>query len=217
MISPVEITAPVEKLIARIGSEYAHEIISAAPDPDAIKGSSYVNVQQKVDRQGGNLVYGWAVWQDVFICEGRHYAVWEDEDGNLTDITPHHSASAQLLFVPDDRLVYDGQYIASIRISVVNNPLAEHLILLSEMKDFLLQFATHLDDDKINFNTFTGNMYTHYDTLRENVSLYLEEGGKLGSPSYCKSLKPYSQCHGKNLLAAIEVDRKNVVKMNGGK
>jgi len=214
MMSPIEITAPVQQLIDRIGSEYMHEIVPIVPEADAKPGSSYNNVKNKVARDGGNIVYGWAVSSGDFICEGEHYAVWEDNDGNLTDITPHQPEADNLLFIPDDRYSYEGKHIAGIRVSAGDNPLIAHLILLSDMKDFLLQFATRVDDENINFNTYTGNMYNHYNALRENVLLYLADGGKMGTPCYCKSLRPYSKCHGKNLVKAIDIDKKNVKKVN---
>jgi hypothetical protein len=214
MKSPIEITATVQQLIDRIGSEYVHEIIAVQPDPAAKPGNSYTNVQEKVAKQGGNMIYGWAVWLDDFICEAEHYAVWEDEDGTLIDITPRQPHADKLLFVPDDRYTYEGKYISSMRVGTDSNPLVAHLILLSEMTAFIRQFATRIDDENINFNTYTGNMYKHYDALRENLRLYLKEGGKMGTPCYCKSSKPYSKCHGKDLLTTIAIDKTNVVKVN---
>lgn len=214
MISPIEITAPVQQLIDRIRSEYIHEIVPVVPDPEAIAGKCYSNVADRVSKDGGNLVYGWAVWLSDFICEGEHYAVWEDRDGNLTDITPNRAKATQLLFIPDDRYIYEGVHIGNIRVSVGDNPLTEHLILLSDMKDYVLRYATRVDDENINFNTYTGNMYNHYNALRDNLQLYLENGGKMGTPCYCGSSKPYSKCHGKDLKAAIAIDKKNVTKVN---
>ncbi|PSL29024.1 SEC-C domain-containing protein [Chitinophaga ginsengisoli] len=214
MISPIEITGPVQRLIDKIGSEYEHEIVPIKPDPAATPGNCYFNVQDKVAKDGGNLVYGWAVWLSDFICEGEHHAVWEDEDGNLVDVTPPRVPIDKLLFIPDDRFAYEGKHIGSIRSSIVDNPLVDHIILLAEMKDYLLRFATRVGNEQHHFNTFNGNIYTHYDTLFNNAVLFFREGGKLGSPCYCGSLKPYSQCHGKNLPASIEKVKDTVVKMD---
>lgn len=214
MISPIDITTPVQQLIDRIGSEYEHEIIPVQPAPEAKTGKSFANVQNKITKDGGNLVEGWAVWLGDFICEGEQHAVWEDNDGNLTDITPPRVALDKIMFIPDDRSTSDDKHIRHIRVNITNNPLVDHAIMLSEMKEELLRYGTQVDDDNINFNTYTGNMYNHYDTLANNVMLFLTEGGKFGSPCYCKSSKPYSQCHGKNLVEAIAVDRKNAAKVN---
>lgn len=214
MISPIDITTPVQQLIDRIGSDYEHEIIPVQPAPGAKTGKSYINVQEKVAKDGGNLVYGWAIWQGDFICEGEHYAVWEDNDGNLTDVTPPRVALEKIMFIPDDRFTAEDKQARNVRVNITGNPLVDHAIMLSEMKEFLLKYGKQLEDDNINFNTYTGNMYNHYDTLANNVMLFLTEGGKFGAPCYCKSGKPYSQCHGKNLPAAIAVDKQNATKVN---
>jgi len=214
MTSPMEITGPVRKLIDKIGSEYEHEIVPVRPDPVAMPGNSYANVENKVAGDGGSLVYGWAVWLSDVICEGEHHAVWEDEEGNLVDVTPSRVPVEKILFIPDDRFTYEGKHIANIRSSVVDNPLVDHIILLAGMKDYLLQFATRVGDEQHHFSTFTGNVYNHYDTLFNNALLFFREGGKLGSTCYCGSMKPYSNCHGKNLPASIEKVKDTVVKMN---
>lgn len=206
MISPVEITAPVQRLLDRIGSPFVHEIIPVKPEAGAKKGESVANVGQKA---GGNLVTGWAVWLDEFICEAVPHAVWEDEHGDLVDVTPPRVPVTELLFVPDDR-----KLSGAIRVSVTDNPLADHLMLLADMREYVAGFATRVNEDEINFNTYTGNVYNHYDALFNNLQIFLANGGKIGSPCYCGSLKPYSQCHGKNLKAAMEEDRKAVAKVN---
>ncbi|SFE63405.1 hypothetical protein SAMN05518672_108182 [Chitinophaga sp. CF118] len=214
MTSPIEMNAPVRKLIDKIGSEYEYEIVLIKPDPTTTPGNCYFNVQDKVAKDGGKLVYGWAIWLSDIICEGEHHAVWEDEDGNLVDITPPRIPIDKILFVPDDRFMYEGKHIGSIRNSVVDNPLAEHIILFAGMKDFLLKFATRVGNEEHHFSTFTGNIYNHYDTLFNNALLFFRAGAKLGSTCYCGSLKSYSQCHGKNLLASMEKVKDTVIKMD---
>jgi len=212
MISPIDITAPVQKLINYTGSEYLHEMIPVKPETTAKTGDFYNNVKDKIASDGGNIVYGWAVWQGEFTCEGKYHAVWENRDGELIDVTPQQTDT--LLFIPDDRFEDAGEYIASKRVNITANPLVDHFIILSEMKDYLKSFAKQVDDENIHFNTYTGNMYNHYDALLNNITQFLKDGGKMGSPCYCQSSKPYSKCHGRNLLPAIEVDKKNAAKVN---
>jgi len=195
MTSPIEITPAVQQLIDRVGSEYDYEIIPVQP--------------QVVD--GGRMVPGWAVWLSEFICEAAPTEVWENENGDLMAVTPAPASIAQMMFIPDDNINGDEKHV---RISTSNNPLVDHLIALANLKDFLVQYGTVLEDGKVNFNTYTGNVYNHYDALFNNLLLFLSEGKKIGAKCYCGSMKPYSQCHGKNLPAAIEEDKKAVKKFN---
>ncbi|WPQ60374.1 hypothetical protein SIO70_18675 [Chitinophaga sancti] len=195
MTSPIEITPAVQQLIDRVGSEYDYEIIPVQP--------------QVVD--GGRMVPGWAVWLSEFICEAAPTEVWENENGDLMAVTPAPASIAQMMFIPDNNINGDEKHV---RVSTSNNPLVDHLIALANLKDFLVQYGTVLEDGKVNFNTYTGNVYNHYDALFNNLLLFLSEGKKIGAKCYCGSMKPYSQCHGKNLPAAIEEDKKAVKKFN---
>jgi hypothetical protein len=192
-----------------------HEFVPIIAEPEARVGNCYVNVEQKVARSGGALVYGWAVWLGDFVCEGEHHAVWENENEDLIDITPNQIGANQVLFIPDNRYLYDNKLIGNIRINIGDNPVVDHFILLSEMKDFLVNTATRLDDERMEFpNKVIQNMYNHYDSLRNNALIYLKEQGKFGSLCYCGSSKTYSICHGKDLAKSIESDKNAVVKFN---
>lgn len=196
MTSPIEITAAVQSLIDRVGSEYEYEIIP---------------VQPGIAINGGRMIPGWAVWLSEFICEAEPTEAWENENGDLIAVHTPHVPVDQLMFIPDDNINPEGKHI---RVSVSNNPLVDHLIALADLKDFLVPYGTVLEDGKVNFNTYTGNVYNHYDALFNNLLLFLSEGKKIGAKCYCGSMKPYSQCHGKNLPAAIEEDKKAVKKFN---
>ncbi|SFW26645.1 hypothetical protein [Chitinophaga sancti] len=196
MTSPIEITAAVQMLIDRVGSEYEYEIVP---------------VQPGIATNGGRMISGWTVWLSEFICEAEPTEVWENEEGDLIAVNTPHVSVEKILFIPDDTINLEAKHI---RVSVSNNPLVDHLIALADLKDFLLPYGTELEDGKVNFNTYTGNVYNHYDALFNNLLLFLSEGKKIGAKCYCGSMKPYSQCHGKNLPAAIEEDKKAVKKFN---
>ncbi len=186
----------MQQLIDRVGSAYEYEIIPVQP--------GYV-------KKEGRIVRGWAVWLSEFICEAAPAAAWENENGDLIYVATPLASVTQMLFIPDDNITPDEKHI---RVSTSNNPLVDHLIALADLKDFLVQYGTVLEDGKVNFNTYTGNVYNHYDALFNNLLLFLSEGKKIGAKCYCGSMKPYSQCHGRNLPAAIEEDKKAVKKFN---
>lgn len=208
MVSPNEVTKPVKKLIDLIGSEYAHEFVPVVPELEAKVGNCYVNVAHKVAKDGGNLVYGWAVWLGEFICEGEHHAVWEDQNGNLIDVTPHQVEADEVFFISDDRYTYKDTQIANIRVNVGNNPLVDHFILLSEMREFIKNQGVRVDDGYLFYNDYQKGLKTKYENLCTNVLIYLRAGGKLGSLCYCNSVKTYINCCGKGLQAKIEADKR---------
>ncbi|OCJ65486.1 hypothetical protein A6U97_27585 [Agrobacterium tumefaciens] len=77
------------------------------PDPISQPSECFNNVMARVSKEGGNLVYGWLVWEwpNVFI-EAEHHAVWQSSD-MLVDITPHVNGENEILFLPDPKSTYD--------------------------------------------------------------------------------------------------------------
>jgi hypothetical protein len=85
-------------------------------------------VNRKVTREGGRIVYGWAIWEwpRVFL-EAEHHAVWSDGD-RLVDVTPHVPASYCILFLPDPQRVYDyhtGKRFLNVKRSLGEFPSVE--------------------------------------------------------------------------------------------
>lgn len=84
----------------------------------------YLNVGRAVEERGGEIVYGWLIWQEV---KGRylsfiHHAVYRDAAGELSDPTPQADGEQQILFVPDGRRKYEGHLIAGVYVPLVSDP-----------------------------------------------------------------------------------------------
>ena len=82
--------------------------VAAEPAAGADPLECFENVRRKVERAGGALVVGWAIWEwpEVFV-EAEHHAVWSSNQG-LIDITPHGKDFDQVLFLPDPNAPYGG-------------------------------------------------------------------------------------------------------------
>jgi hypothetical protein len=97
----------------------------------------YMNVQNRVDRSGGRMQLGWAVWQhdDLFI-EAEPHAVFDPGNGQpWIDCTPHEGAPPEILFIPnDDTYDFNTEVLAdNIRVPLRDDPrLARALRLYSE-------------------------------------------------------------------------------------
>ncbi|HEU4325421.1 MAG TPA: SEC-C metal-binding domain-containing protein, partial [Roseiflexaceae bacterium] len=72
------------------------------------------NVLAKVKSDGGNIQYGWIIWEwpNLFL-EAEFHAVWITPDGNYMDITPRQINIPQILFLPDDENIYSGNQVES--------------------------------------------------------------------------------------------------------
>lgn len=59
-------------------------------------------VYEKVKADGGSPVFGWAIWEwPKIMFTAEFHTVWQDDNGNLFDITPKPKGEKQILFVAD--------------------------------------------------------------------------------------------------------------------
>jgi hypothetical protein len=92
--TPTDISAPVDALCRELSSGQRPAWVNVRPDTKAIVSECFPNVAAKVTRDGGSLVFGWAIWEwpRIFI-EAEHHAVWE-RDGELLDIASQEVSSS---------------------------------------------------------------------------------------------------------------------------
>ena len=93
----------------------------------------------------GQQVNGWAVWQwaNISVTLEAH-AVWESTavpEGMLADITPHDCGEREILFLRNDRVVYSGKPIGSIRQPLTASPQVAELIGLLNERDRIMSAA----------------------------------------------------------------------------
>lgn len=73
----------------------------------------HVNNMIKQKLCGGDIVFGWIIWEDkeVNFVEACFHSLWKDNQGNLFDITPRKDGEQIILFVQDNTrtitLLYD--------------------------------------------------------------------------------------------------------------
>jgi hypothetical protein len=113
MFVPKANSAAVRKLREFLGADKDAFLIKVAAAPDARDRNCYINVRDRIEKSGGKMRLGWAVWQhsDLFI-EAEPHAVYDPDDGNSwIDCTPHAfpdgSKVWDILFIPNDNATYD--------------------------------------------------------------------------------------------------------------
>lgn len=118
-------------------------LVPAYPFDNMRINQCFHNVSSVVDIIGGRLITGWVIWQwDNILVEAEAHAIWESPDNQLIDVTPHISAEKQILFLPDDTVVYTGTPIPSHRQALTNSPLVAELITLYNKKDEIAASCT---------------------------------------------------------------------------
>lgn len=105
--TPAKLTSPILGLCSEISPNHQPRYVSVKQEESAQMSACFKNVADKVARDGGTIVHGWAIWEwpRVFV-EAEHHAVWSDGE-SLIDVTPHASGELEILFLPDPERVFD--------------------------------------------------------------------------------------------------------------
>jgi hypothetical protein len=131
----------VHKLQRALDTDQAAAKVHVVSDPNAGERDCYVNVQYQIDKLGGKMQLGWAIWQHshVFI-EAEPHAVFDPGDGKpWVDCTPHVMSGGysapEILFIPNDATndFETTDLPDNVRIPLVDDPrVSKALALFSE-------------------------------------------------------------------------------------
>lgn len=138
--TPPKITDIIYRACKAINPAIVPEYIRVCPEPWAKENECFPNVKEKVRIDGGQAVYGWAIWQWANVMlEAEAHCVWKAPDGELIDITPHNYGEKRILFVVDDTIHYEGVIIPNKRAPLTTSSKVDMLIKLSNTKDEILK------------------------------------------------------------------------------
>ena len=128
---PEKITSPVKRLRNRIAPNEQLKYVKVLPEPDAEINESFSNLERKIERDGGGIQYGWAIWYlPGILMEAEFHAVWVSPRGELIDVSPHQIEFTEIMFLPDSGTVYQGRQIGNIHIPLSKDPRVKEYINL---------------------------------------------------------------------------------------
>lgn len=197
----------VRKLRLALGTDNAAITVRVAPDPEAKERDCYVNVRTKIEREGGRMQLGWAIWQlgSLFI-EGEPHAVFDPGDGGRwIDCTPHRPPCREILFVPNDSASYDFDTTDmpdNIRVALTDHPsvlealklFSERVALLNTAKGFDLPADVSRKATELQLRAES----LLSQALWPQPPTFTEGWRKVGrnDPCPCGGGKKYKKCHG---------------------
>jgi hypothetical protein len=111
--------------------------IPSKPSTDAQPSACFDNTERKVERAGGSLVCGWAIWSLPGVYyEAEHHGVWQNRRGAFIDVSPQINGSRRILFLPDPEAAYDPlSYRSNILQAATNDPLATEFVELANRRN----------------------------------------------------------------------------------
>ncbi len=196
-VSPKEVNQSVCRLLDFMRVEFEPEIVEVRVEATAKLASCFYNVQDKINRDGGTIYYGWAVWEHTHFIEAEHHAVWEDSNGNLVDVTPQKIRANSILFIPDNGNVFDGQMgKPNVRLNITTNKLVDDFITYAGTIDLLYGLATRIDDQNLSLPEPIVMAIQSLEQCKQNVYQFYMTGNKYKSKCFCGSVQSYEACHG---------------------
>jgi hypothetical protein len=198
----------LNELVIKIGGISEPVTVPVIVESYARSAFCFPNVDDKVKRDGGSVVYGWSVLEGKFLIEAERHAIWKSPTAELIDVTPSTSELPTTLFIEQD-LVYKGQYIDNHRINRTENKVVDDWINVCELRSKILNTATR-DGDYITFPVFINDLYYRIEMLNNYYYSYLMTGGTETTNCFCSSRKPYNRCHGLTNSKDCERDSQRV-------
>ena len=194
--TPERLTPAIEALCRDVSPGHKPIYVGVVPDPGAKASECFPNVRAKVARDGGEILYGWAIWEwpRVFI-EAEHHAVWLSE-GRMLDITPNVPPSTRVLFLSDPDRAYDfvnERRLQNRRRSLGELPMASAWVEASN--DFWDYMEANSKGRTINVSkarfTALRDRMAH---LQASIYVALAESTKRNERCFCGSGRKFKVC-----------------------
>lgn len=194
--APQEISAPIIALSRSLNTKSKPVWVATKSEAGAIINECFNNVSTKVARDGGSLVYGWAIWEwpRVFI-EAEHHAVWE-KDGELLDITPHINGEPKILFLPDPTRIYDFQgkkRLINVKRNLGVFASVDRWIAASDNLQRAIEEHSIGDEIRINRSQLKA-LAENARHAQAQVLIDLASNTKVNEPCFCSSSKKFKRC-----------------------
>ncbi|MEC5129022.1 hypothetical protein VSU19_19835 [Verrucomicrobiales bacterium BCK34] len=101
--APLDISKRLRDICEEVSPENYPIYMGIEPLPEFPPDNCYFNVAEMVEREGGDSVFGWAIyeWPRVWH-EFQFHAIWRDNEGDLHDVTPRRDNEKVVLFLPSE-------------------------------------------------------------------------------------------------------------------
>lgn len=132
-------------------------VVECMPDRDAPANDCFMQVDSHVQRNGGESVIGWALWEiPNVMLEAEFHAVWQSPiDGKLIDLNPRPVNFQHIHFLPDPARTYKGRQVDNVRRALCNDTKLKQFIYLKGRQFALLN---------------AGNLASHHGLIDRSIA-----------------------------------------------
>ena len=194
--TPAGITSQIETLCHEIAPDQRPTFVEHRPPPNALPRECFFKVARQVEREGGRLLFGWAIWEwpGVFI-EAEHHSIWDSGDA-LIDITPHECPTNGVLFLPDPSAQYDFEHHTrrdNFRRALTDAPAVQDWLDASERFQRRLEASSVGREYRLSPSDQReiAALASEVEESKAEVYFHLANNLSVNSPCFCRSGKKF--------------------------
>lgn len=175
-------TAHVIALCRELAPGMEPLVVDCEPDYDAPHNDCFAQVDDCVQRKGGDRVIGWALWEmPNTLLEAEFHAVWRrPTDGLLIDLNPREFSFRSIHFLPDPTRTYEGRQVDNVRRALRNDPKLKQFIYLKGRQFALLNAGDLANHHGVIDNTMTSaRLIKDFNEITKQVNALMPSLAKL--------------------------------------
>jgi hypothetical protein len=177
------------------------QVIPIRPGEECEPLNCFGNVQMEVERSGGSVRFGWAIWEwpRVFI-EAEHHAVYDPGNGQpWRDVTPSVDRETARLFLPDDRATYDfdneGMRRDNIRQALSGDPNIREFFAAAERIAEIMNSIPGVGEVQVPASIAKELAALEMDKVQRMFLIGMRHTGR-NDLCFCRSGLKFKKCHG---------------------
>lgn len=191
LTTPVRVTSDIIEFCSEIDPTASSVFVPVAPVADVRHGYCLTDVPPFVQRNGGNVQFGWIIWECPKVAlEAEFHACWVNPENKLVDITPKPDNEKSILFLPDSQRVYEHKSVSSRQKALVDNDCTRLWLMIGRKKDEIR--TKHFKNDEVDAVAAAAE-------FEKWVSSIVPGNRKIGrnDPCPCGSGVKYKKCCGR--------------------
>ncbi len=128
-ITPKQIDGIIDKFCKQINYSAKPQYINVQPWEKSKINDCVNNAKEYLKINKGNSVIGWAIWLHPHcMIEAEFHIIYQSDNGQLIDITPHKNNIDKILFMEDQSIKYNNCQISNIRKNISKSKLIDSVI-----------------------------------------------------------------------------------------
>lgn len=121
------------------------KFVPVSPVEGAEAHNCFINVEKVIAANGGEIAYGWTIWEGKVLWDAEFHGCWVPPEGwlggtvRMLDVTPKPDGERAILFLPDPKRQWDGHTpVQNVTVGKYDHPAVAQLIAACDEKHKLL-------------------------------------------------------------------------------